>query len=180
MTAIATFITNFKFYIVVGLLSFILGSIIAGTLSWNYVSAKKDNEILSITTANAVAQKEYSDKLITKERNNAILTQQLNERISILTTEKAKVLADIDRIKHLNVRVLNASCVPAPSKDGTPDRASSVAEESPSICRLDSTAESALFEYLSKVEEIQSYSKAAQEYIAEVEKQRSRMIEEQE
>lgn len=179
MTGILTFFSTFKTVIVTGFLMFCLGISLGGYAAWDYTSTKKQNEISSILQGISKEREAYANNLLRKERENASISAILNDRIATLTSEKAKVLAAVDRLQHQYVRVLNASCVTT-STNRASIAASNVVETSPSYCRLNESAESALFGYIKQAEELNEYAKAAKLYVDAIEQQRQRMLKEQE
>lgn len=179
MTSILTFFSTFKTIIITGFLMFCLGISLGGYAAWDYTSTKKQNEISSILQGISKELVAYTNNLLRKERENASISATPNDRIATLTSEKTKVLAAIDRVQHQHVRMLNASCVPT-STDRASSSASSIVEANPSYCRLNESAESALFGYIKQTEELNEYAKAAKLYVDAIEQQRQRMLKEQE
>lgn len=179
MTSILTFFSTFKTIIVTGFLMFCLGVSLGGYAAWDYTSTEKQSEISSILQGISKEREVYTNNLLKKERENASISATLNDRIATLTSEKAKVLASLDRLQHQHVRMLNASCVPT-STDRASSSTSSVVETSSSYCRLNESAESALFGYIKQAEELNEYAKAAKLYVDAIEQQRQRMSKEQE
>ena len=180
MTSILTFFSTFKITIISAAIAFCLGLSLGGFWAWDYTSTKKQNEISSILQGISKEREVYANNLLKKERENASISATLNDRIATLTSEKAKVLAAVDRLQHQHVRVLNASCVSTAPTNRASIAASSVVETSPSYCRLNESAESALFGYIKQAEELNEYAKAAKLYVDAIEQQRQRMLKEQE
>lgn len=164
------------------LMAFVVGFCVATTatiyVTTKYVTNKKDKEILKLTNDINNERLIYANNILIKERENAQKEARLNTEIKAITIEKNKILANIDNVKHDSNRLLNATCS-SPTENGASNTASTDSNGTAGACVLDKSAESALFEYISKAEQLNEYSQACFLYAKEIHEQRERMIKEQ-
>lgn len=161
------------------LIALVIGFIAGGIICTKVMKTNYENKIL---TMQKEAQQEIAvaqDKLIKQERQNASVTASLNSKAELLSAEKDKVVTAYNEYRRkYNGVYVNATC--EAKTDGTSNRASSVAEEAPSACRLTEVAGRSLSETIERLKPMVDYILMCKEYVDEVTAQRERMQKEQE
>ena len=160
----------------------ILGSALTGTVVWKYQANKYEARILKIENNLKEALSAKTEEVLKKDRDNAKITQQLEEQAISAHQERDVLLAannDLLR-KYNGLRFKGGSCK---QSAGTPNSSSTgiaQGEASSSECSLPKAASKFIVELANKADELQSYANICEDYPRLVDEQRKRTLKEQE
>ena len=161
------------------IVSLVIGFIVGTVLMHDIVKTKYENKILTMQNEAQQSLVVANDKLIKQERDNASITASLNAKAELLSAEKDKVVASYNEYRRkYNGVYINATC--ETKTDRTSNRASAVAEDAPSACRLTESAEQSISEALERIRPMTDYILVCKEYVDTITAQRERMKKEQE
>lgn len=159
----------------------VLGSSLTGTVVWKYQANKYEARILKIENNLKEALSAKTEEVLKKDRDNAKITQQLEEQAISARQERDMLLvANNDLLRKYNgLRFRGSSCQ---QSAGTPNSSSTgvaQGEASNPECSLPEAASKFIIELANKADALQSYANTCEAYVNKIEEQRSRMEKEQ-
>ena len=160
----------------------ILGSALTGTVIWKYQANKYEARILKIENNLKAALSIKTEEVLKKDRDNAKITQQLEEQAIIARQERDVLLvANNDLLRKYNgLRFAGSSCKQSAGTPASSPTSIAQRETSTSECSLPEAASKFIVELANKADELQDYANVCENYANNIERQRNRLIQEQE